>query len=170
MKIVCYTEPTEKGFLLHYPSLAVKSELLHLWEGAKKKYNGYLTLTLDKPYKSRTTGEGSQNNKFYALVTAICNETGNDMEDVKDALKERAIKRGYPYKVNPINNKIKPYSTTKIDTVQMSYLIEETIQLCVELGINPDMVQEAETLEHEEVIEEPEQKEMSLTYTRGRKK
>jgi hypothetical protein len=92
-------------------------------------------------------------------VTAICNETGNDMEDVKDALKERAIKRGYPYAVNPINNRIKPYSTTKIDTVQMSYLIEETIQLCAELGINPDMVQEAETLEHEEVVEEPEQKE-----------
>jgi hypothetical protein len=41
----------------------------------------------------------------------------------------------------------------------MSYLIEETIQLCAELGINPDMVQEAETLEHEEVVEEPEQKE-----------
>jgi hypothetical protein len=81
------------------------------------------------------------------------------MEDVKDALKERAIKRGYPYKVNPINNRIKPYSTTKIDTVQMSYLIEETIQLCAELGINPDMVQEAETLEHEEVVEDPEQKE-----------
>lgn len=141
MKIVCYTEPTEKGFLLHYPSLAVKSELLHLWEGAKKKYNGYLTLTLDKPYKSRTTGEGSQNNKFYALVTEICKETGNDIEDVKDALKERAIKRGYPYRCNELTGKIKPYSTTQVNTVEMGYLIDEAIQLCSELGIvlSPDM-------------------------------
>ena len=161
MKIVCHTVLTDKGLLLEFPSSAVKSQMQKLQAGAEEKSNGYMTADIARVYKSRTTGEGSQNNKFYALVTAICNETGNDMEDVKDALKERAIKRGYPYKVNPINNRIKPYSTTKIDTVQMSYLIEETIQLCAELGINPDMVQEAETLEHEEVMEEPksEQKE-----------
>ena len=98
MKIVCYVEPKENGLLLKYPSLSVKSELLYLWEGVKDKYNGFMTLTLDKPYKSRTTGKGSQNNLFYALVTDICHETGNDIEDVKDALKERAIKRGYPDK------------------------------------------------------------------------
>ena len=159
MKIVCHTVLTDKGLLLEFPSSAVKSQMQKLQAGAEEKSNGYMTVDIARVYKSRTTGEESQNNKFYALVTAICNETGNDMEDVKDALKERAIKRGFPYKINPINNKIKPYSTTKIDTVQMSYLIEETIQLCAELGINPDMVQEAETLEHEEVMEEPEQKE-----------
>ena len=30
MKIVCYSEPTENGLLLHYPSSSVKAELLHL--------------------------------------------------------------------------------------------------------------------------------------------
>lgn len=135
MKVCCYTEPTEKGLLLHYPSLSVKNELLHLYEGVKQKYNGYMTLTLDKPYKSRTTGEGSQNNKFYALVTDICKETGNEIEDVKDAIKERAIKRGYPYSINKITGTIRPYSTTKVNTVEMSYLIDEAIQLCAELGI-----------------------------------
>lgn len=149
MKVVCYVEPKENGLFLKYPSLSVKSELLHLWEGVKDKYNGFMTLTLDKPYKSRTTGEGSQNNLFYALVTDICHETGNDIEDVKDALKERAIKRGYPYKVNPINNQIKPLSTTMVNTVEMGYLIDEAIQLCAELGIviNPEVKAENKKVE-----------------------
>lgn len=141
MKVCCYAEPMEKGLFLHYPTKAVKAEIEHLYQGAREKYNGYMTVTLDKPYKSRTTGEGSQNNLFYALVTEICKETGNDLEDVKDALKERAIKRGYPYKINPINNQIKPFSTTQVNTVEMGYLIDEAIQLCAELGIvlSPDM-------------------------------
>jgi hypothetical protein len=135
MKIVCYAEGQEKGLLLHYPSMSVKAEMLHLLEGVKEKYNGFMTVTIDKPYKSRTTGRGSQNNKFYALVTEICKETGNEIEDVKDAIKERAIKRGYPYSINKITGTVRPYSTTKINTVEMSYLIDEAMQLCAELGI-----------------------------------
>ena len=136
MKIVCYAEPTENGLLLHYPSSSVKAELLHLWEGAKENYNGYLKVDLQKPYKSRTTGKGSQNNLFYALVTEICKETGNDIEDVKDYLKEKACaRRSYPYEVNKMTGRIRPYSTTKVDTVQMAGLIEEAYQLCAELGI-----------------------------------
>ena len=136
MKIVCYTEPTENGLLLHYPSASVKAELLHLWEGAKENYNGYLAVDLKKPYKSRTTGKGSQNNLFYALVTEICKETGNDLEDIKDYLKEKACaRRSYPYEVNKMTGRIRPYSTTKVDTVQMAGLIEEAYQLCAELGI-----------------------------------
>ena len=136
MKIVCYAEPTEKGLLLHYPSSSVKTELLHLWEGAKENYNGYLAVDLKKPYKSRTTGKGSQNNLFYALVTEICKETGNDIEDIKDYLKEKACaRRSYPYEVNKMTGRIRPYSMTKVDTVQMAGLIEEAYQLCAELGI-----------------------------------
>ena len=136
MKIVCYAEPTENGLLLHFPSSSVKAELLHLWEGAKENYNGYLAVDLKKPYKSRTTGKGSQNNLFYALVTEICKETGNDIEDVKDYLKEKACaRRSYPYEVNKMTGRIRPYSTTKVDTVQMAGLIEEAYQLCAELGI-----------------------------------
>ena len=140
MKIVCYAEPTENGLLLHYPSASVKAELLHLWEGAKENYNGYLAVDLKKPYKSRTTGKGSQNNLFYLLVTEICKETGNDIEDVKDALKEKAIKRGYPYKINKLTGRLRPASTTKVNTVEMGYLIDEAKQECAELGINPDLL------------------------------
>lgn len=139
MKIVCYTEPTEKGLLLHYPSLSVKQKMLETYNLAKEKSSGYMTVDIARVYKSRTTGEGSQNNKFYALVTEICKETGNDLEDIKDCLKERALKRGYPYSVNKLTGSIKPFSTTKINTVEMSYLIEEAIQLCAELGIVVDL-------------------------------
>jgi hypothetical protein len=150
MKIVCHTVLTDKGLLLEFPSSAVKSQMQKLQTGAEEKSNGYMTVDIARVYKSRTTGEGSQNNKFYALVTAICNETGNDMEDVKDALKERAIKRGYPYRYNELTGKIKPYSTTQVNTVEMGYLIDEAIQLCSELGIilSPDM--EAEKPEKNE--------------------
>ena len=56
---------------------------------------------------------------------------------MKDALKEKAIKRGYPYRVNKLTGRIKPYSTTEVNTLEMSYLIEEAIQECCENGINP---------------------------------
>ena len=135
MKVCCYVEPTENGLLFHFPSLAVKQKMLDVYNLAKEKSNCYMTVDFGRVYKTRTTGEGSQNNKFYALVTEICKETGNDIEDVKDALKERAIKRGYPYKVNKITGRIRPASTTQVNTVEMSYLIEEAIQLCAELGI-----------------------------------
>lgn len=140
MKIVCYAEPTEKGLLLHYPSIEISRQLLHLWEGAKENYNGYLKVDLQKPYKSRTTGEGSQNNLFYLIVTEICKITGNDIEDVKEALKEKAIKRGYPYTINKLTGRIRTFSTTKVNTVEMGYLIDEGKQELAELGINPDLI------------------------------
>ena len=84
MKIVCYAEPTENGLLLHYPSSSVKAELLHLWEGAKENYNGYLAVDLKKPYKSRSS---EQNRMFWGMVQQIASETGNDMEDIEQALK-----------------------------------------------------------------------------------
>lgn len=139
MKIICYTELTENGLLIHYPSNEARAEILHLYESSKEKYNGYFKIDIQKPYPARTTGAGSQNNKFYALVTEICKVTGNDITDVKDALKEKAIKRGYPYRVNKLTGRIKPYSTTEVNTLEMSYLIEEAIQECAEQGINPDI-------------------------------
>ena len=141
MKVCCYTEKTEKGILFQFPSKAVKQKMLDLFELAREKSNGYMTIDFGRVYKSRTTGEGSQNNLFYELATEICKETGNELEDVKDALKERAIKRGYPYKVNKMTGRIRTASTTQVNTVEMGYLIDEAIQLCAELGIvlSPDM-------------------------------
>ena len=142
MKVCCYTEKTEKGILFQFPSKAVKQRMLDLFELAREKSNGYMTIDFGRVYKSRTTGEGSQNNLFYAIVTEICKETGNDITDVKDYLKERAVKRGYPYEINKLTGRIRPYSTTRVDTKQMSALIEETLQLCAELGIVVDVTAE----------------------------
>ena len=91
MKVCCYAEPMEKGLFLHYPTKAVKAEIEHLYKGAKEKYNGYMTVTLDKPYKSRTTGEGSQNNLFWKLVEYISNENGEEPKIVERDLKVKAI-------------------------------------------------------------------------------
>lgn len=139
MKIIAYTEITEKGLLIHYPTKEVKAEILHLYETSKERFNGYFKIEIDKPYPTRTTGAGSQNNLFYLLLTELCKVTGNDLEDAKDALKEKAIKRGYPYRVNKLTGRIKPYSTTEVNTVEMGYLIDETKQECCENGINPDL-------------------------------
>lgn len=87
------------------------------------------------PYKSRTTGKASQNNKIWAMITDIAQETGNDIEDVENYAKERAMARGYPYKINRMNGRPMPLSMTEIDTVQASILIETLQQLAAELGI-----------------------------------
>lgn len=110
MKIIAYTELTENGLLIHYSTIEVKQEILHLYQASKEKYNGYFKIDIQKPYPTRTTGEGSQNNKFYALVTEICKETGNDLEDVKDALKERAIKRGKRWLYNERGSRNRIYN------------------------------------------------------------
>ena len=135
MKIVCYAEPTEKGLLLHYPSKDIEQEMVHLWEKSKDKYNGYLSAELKTPYKSRTTGKGSQNNKFWLLVDYICKETGEDMHEIEKELKEKAIAKGYPYHLSKITGRPVPESMTKINTVEMSCLIETALEVCAFLGI-----------------------------------
>lgn len=135
MKIVCYTEPMEKGLLLYFPSSAVKSEMLNLWQGVKEKYNGYLTVELKKPYKSRTTGKGSQNNLFWKLVQIICDEIGEEPAIVEADLKQKAIAKGFPYHISKISGKPVPESTTKINTVEMACLIDTAYEVIAFLGI-----------------------------------
>ena len=60
------------------------------------------------------------------------------MQDVEDAVKERAMKRGYPYKVNLLTGKVKPASMTTINTVEAGCLIEELYQIASEMDIRLD--------------------------------
>jgi hypothetical protein len=144
MKVCCYAEPMEKGLFLHYPTKAVKTEIEHLYQGAKEKYNGYMTVTLDKPYKSRSTGPGSQNNLFWKLVEYISNENGEEPKIVERDLKVKAIAKGYPYHVSKITGQPEPESMTTINTVEMSYLIDTAYEVCAFLGIvlEPDLKKE----------------------------
>ena len=103
-----------------------------------------MTVTLDKPYKSRTTGEGSQNNLFWKLVQYISNENGEEPKIVERDLKVKAIAKGYPYHVSKITGQPEPESMTKINTVEMSYLIDTAYEVCAFLGIvlEPDLKKE----------------------------
>ena len=132
MKIIAYTEPTENGLLIHYPTIETKQEILHLYETSKERFNGYFKIEINKPYKSRSN---EQNRMFWGIVQQIASETGNDLDDIEQAIKERACKRGYPYRINKMTGRINPYSMTEVDTVQMGYLIDELIQVCAEMGI-----------------------------------
>lgn len=74
--------------------------------------------------------------KIWKLITEISKETGNDLHDVEEAAKERAIRRGYPYHQNKITGQIKPVSMTEISTVEAGYLIDELYRIAAEYGVN----------------------------------
>ena len=137
MKIESFSHKDGK-LLLFVNDWSVRAMLKGLVELCENKYGGYVKLEMSPPYKPRTTGEGSQNSKIWGMIQQIAEVTGNELSDIEDAVKERAVKRGYPYKVNPITGKIKPVSMTTINTVEASYLIEELYQLAAEYEIPID--------------------------------
>lgn len=114
-----------------------------LVDNVNKKYNGFIRCQFSPPYKPRTTGKASQNHRINGFLMQICEETGNDFDDLKMYCKKRAIRRGYPVKVDgqgyPIisleTGEYIPESERNIDTLQASYLIEEIEQLASEYGI-----------------------------------
>jgi hypothetical protein len=59
-------------------------------------------------------------------------------------LKVKAIAKGYPYHVSKITGQPEPESMTKINTVEMSYLIDTAYEVCAFLGIvlEPELKQE----------------------------
>lgn len=121
--------------LLSVSDYGVRSAIKSLEELSVQKYGGYIKCEITTPYKSRTTGKGSQNSKIWAMIQEIAQATGNDIEDVEDYIKDKATARGYPYKVNKISGAMKPESMTKINTVDASLLIDELYKLAAELGI-----------------------------------
>ena len=96
-----------------------------------KNRGGNIRLQLSPPVKKRTTGEGSQNHHINAHVTSIANFTGEDFAVIKMEAKNRAIKRGYPYRTDMFGN-VEPWSETELDTVQAGYLIDELHQIAAE--------------------------------------
>ena len=124
--------------LLSVADYGVRAMLKGLVELCEKKYGGYVRMDMSPPYRPRNTGQNSQNNLIWKLITVIANETGNELEDVEIAVKERALKRGYPYRLNQLTGKPVPASMATINTVEASMLIEELYQLAAELEINLD--------------------------------
>jgi hypothetical protein len=103
--------------------------------GMAKKNGNWLNVSVKKPFRSRTTGPFSQNNHIWGHVVQIAKETGNDIQDVLDEAKLRAIKRGYPYKVNALNGAIRPAGTEELSREEAAYLIEELHMIAVEMDM-----------------------------------
>lgn len=147
MKIVTKMIYDDDNLVLQLPSEPYRTKLLSILEKCEDKCSGFVSVDIERPYKKRTTGEGSQNNLFWKLVTIIANEVGDDSEGMRDTeqgIKMRALSKGYPFKVSKITGEKVPSSMRNINTVEMSYLIDTAYQVCAELDIrlSPEYVRE----------------------------
>ena len=138
MKIESFSHK-DGTLLLSVADFGVRAMLKGLVELCESKYGSYIKLEMSAPYKPRSTGLNSQNNLIWKLITEIAKATGNELQDVEDAVKERAVKRGYPYHQNKITGRIVPASMTTINTVEAGYLIEELYQIASEYEINVEV-------------------------------
>ena len=100
----------------------------------RDKHNDFVLVTLQPPKRPRTTGEASQNHHLNGHIMQICNETGNDYESVKNAVKMIAVEdMGYPY--NTIGGHIIPQRERDCSTDECAKLIEAAHLLAADLGI-----------------------------------
>ncbi len=122
---VAFVPPTDPGAREN-----IKREL----GKCRDKNNGYVLVTLQPPKRPRTTGEHSQNRHLNSHIMQICNETGNDFDSVKDAVKMLAVENmGYPYKT--IAGRIVPQRERECSTTECALLIEAAHVLAADLGI-----------------------------------
>ena len=100
----------------------------------RDKHNDYVLVTIQPPRKPRTTGENSQNHLLNGIIVQICEETGNDYDSVKDAVKMIAVEQlAYPY--TTIGGKIIPQRERDCSIEECSKLIEAAQMLAADLGI-----------------------------------
>jgi hypothetical protein len=108
---------------------------------ADEKFNGFVKVTVSTPARTRTTGENSQNHHLNGHIQYICQETGNDFDDVKKYVKQKAISMGYPMLER--DGKVvldmwgSPMGISEADSSveECAILIEAVHQLASELGI-----------------------------------
>src|SRR5574344_612416 len=113
---------------------AANANIKHDLRKCRDKHNDYVLVTLQPPKRPRTTGEGSQNHHVNGHIMQICNETGNDYDSVKDAVKMIAVEQlAYPYKT--IGGKIIPQRERDCSTDECAKLIEAAQMLAADLGI-----------------------------------
>lgn len=132
MKVESYSHK-DGTLLLSTSYTEVRSVIKDIIDLCEEKYSGFLRLELSPPYRARNN---DQNAKIWSMIGEIANATGNDINDIEDYIKLRAVKRGYPATTNKLTGQLKPASMTTITTVEASYLIEELYQLGAELGLN----------------------------------
>ena len=110
------------------------ANIKHELRKCRDKHNDYVLVTLQPPKRPRTTGENSQNHLLNGIIVQICEETGNDYDSVKDAVKMIAVEQlAYPYKT--IGGKIIPQRERECSVEECAKLIEAAQMLSADLGI-----------------------------------
>ena len=110
------------------------ANIKHELRKCRDKHNDYVLVTMQPPKRPRTTGENSQNHLLNGIIVQICEETVNDYDSVKDAVKMIAVEQlAYPYKT--IGGKIIPQRERDCSIEECSKLIEAAQMLAADLGI-----------------------------------
>lgn len=133
VKIVLKQKVENNNLIFELPSEPYKSQIIQVLSKCNEKCNGFCSLTINRPYKPRTTGADSQNNLTWKLITIISNEMGEDVQTVEQLAKKKAISKGYPYK--EVMGEVIPASMKEINTVECSYLIDTLYEMVAFLGI-----------------------------------
>jgi len=116
----------------HDPQL--RTLLADLLTICSKKDADYVSVTLRRPRKPRTTGPKSQNHHLNGHILQLCQETGNDYDSVKNAVKMLAVTQlGYPYV--EIAGQIVPKKESDSSTEECALLIEATHLVAADLGL-----------------------------------
>ena len=113
---------------------AADANIKHELRKCRDKYGDYVLVTMQPPKRPRTTGKDSQNHLLNGILVQICEETGNDYDSVKDAVKMIAVEQlAYPYKT--IGGKVIPQRERDCSIEECSKLIEAAQMLAADLGI-----------------------------------
>lgn len=113
---------------------AADENIKHELRKCRDKHNDFVLVTMQPPKRPRTTGEGSQNHLLNGIIVQICEETGNDYDSVKSAVKMIAVEQfAYPYKT--IGGRIIPQRERDCSTDECAKLIEAAQMLAADLGI-----------------------------------
>ena len=106
-------------------------------------------ITIEPPFRPRTTGYKSQNHALNWIIQVICQETGQDFQTTKEYIKSKAVEMGYPMLTRKRMEKGQiveevitdwygnPRGISEADSSveQCSILIDCAIMLATELGI-----------------------------------
>lgn len=131
---ICFLLPTDPALLAECKDVLTVCHANH---------GDYVRVTMQPPYKPRTTGRHSQNSAIHGYCQQIAQAIGEDMEFIKIYAKQLAISRGYPAKrdeagnviISPLTDCAIPESTTNINTAEAAILIETIQEIAAEHGI-----------------------------------
>lgn len=112
----------------------VKIALNNVLNACHEKHGDFVQVTIERPYKPRSTGPNSQNHKLNAIIHELCEETGNTYDMVKYCIKMQAVEElGYPYET--MDGHILPKGEHETNTAECSKLIEAAYLLAADLHI-----------------------------------